>query len=182
MADFQAYLPWIITAAIVLLALVLLFLVLGMFQKRVRGKKGSRLGVSEYYELDKMRRLVLIRRDGTEHLLMIGGDQDLVIETGISDAVESAIGESRRSRLPMPAEERSVEPELTRPAPPTMPREEPLRTPVVRATRPAPRPAVFGDRRIRSSRGAAEPAEPRLGPDDPAREQWENDEPDQSSR
>jgi len=34
--------------------------------------------------VDKRRRLVLIRRDDQEHLVMIGGPQDLVIETGIT--------------------------------------------------------------------------------------------------
>ena len=43
-----------------------------------------RLGISEYYEIDKTRRLILVRRDNVEHLVLIGGGQDVVIEPGIS--------------------------------------------------------------------------------------------------
>jgi Flagellar biosynthesis protein, FliO len=50
----------------------------------VRGRRGQRLGISEYHELDKMRRLVLIRRDNVEHLVLIGGPQDVVIEQSIT--------------------------------------------------------------------------------------------------
>ena len=36
--------------------------------------------------MDARRRLVLIRRDDVEHLIMTGGPVDVVIETGIADA------------------------------------------------------------------------------------------------
>ncbi|MGH6866001.1 MAG: hypothetical protein ACREDO_07515 [Methyloceanibacter sp.] len=42
-----------------------------------------RLGVVETASVDQKRRLVLIRRDDVEHLLITGGPVDLVIETGI---------------------------------------------------------------------------------------------------
>jgi hypothetical protein len=42
-----------------------------------------RLSYVERAYIDGGRRLVLIRRDGVEHLLLIGGPVDLVIETGI---------------------------------------------------------------------------------------------------
>lgn len=42
-----------------------------------------RLAVVETMALDARRRLVLLRRDGVEHLVMIGGTQDMVIESGI---------------------------------------------------------------------------------------------------
>ncbi len=48
---------------------------------RNRGKK--RLAIEEVLSLDGKRRLVLIKRDGIEHLLMIGVNDDLVIETAI---------------------------------------------------------------------------------------------------
>ena len=37
----------------------------------------------EVLAIDGKRRLVLVRRDDTEHLLLIGGEADLVIERGI---------------------------------------------------------------------------------------------------
>ncbi|MBC7907447.1 MAG: flagellar biosynthetic protein FliO [Rhodospirillaceae bacterium] len=41
-----------------------------------------RLSVVETMALDGRRRLVLIKRDDCEHLLMIGGPNDMVIERG----------------------------------------------------------------------------------------------------
>ncbi len=48
-----------------------------------RQKPEPRLGVIEQASVDARRRLVLIRRDGVEHLIMTGGPVDVVIETGI---------------------------------------------------------------------------------------------------
>lgn len=46
-----------------------------------RGER--RLGVVEAASVDGRRKLVLIRRDSTEHLIMTGGPVDVLIETGI---------------------------------------------------------------------------------------------------
>ena len=62
------------------------------------GRKGQRLGISEYHEIDKTRRLVLVRRDETEHLVLIGGGQDLVIESGIS--LNSSMDDDARTAPP----------------------------------------------------------------------------------
>jgi flagellar protein FliO/FliZ len=43
-----------------------------------------RLGVVEQATVDARRRLVLVRRDDVEHLIMTGGPVDVVIETGIN--------------------------------------------------------------------------------------------------
>jgi hypothetical protein len=43
----------------------------------------KRLAVVEHASVDGRRRLVLVRRDGIEHLIMTGGPVDVVIETGI---------------------------------------------------------------------------------------------------
>jgi flagellar protein FliO/FliZ len=48
-----------------------------------RQRAEPRLGVIEQASVDSRRRLVLIRRDGVEHLIMTGGPVDVVIETGI---------------------------------------------------------------------------------------------------
>ena len=47
-------------------------------------KSGRRLAVVESAPLDGKRRLVLIRRDDTEHLVLIGAETALVIESGIA--------------------------------------------------------------------------------------------------
>lgn len=49
-------------------------------------KPERRLEVMEQSNLDGRRRLVLIRRDNVEHLIMTGGPVDVVIETGIGEA------------------------------------------------------------------------------------------------
>jgi flagellar protein FliO/FliZ len=46
-------------------------------------KPEKRIDVVEQWSLDARRRLVLIRRDDVEHLIMTGGPVDVVIETGI---------------------------------------------------------------------------------------------------
>jgi len=49
-----------------------------------RGRsRQPRLGVVDIYDLDRQRQLVLLRRDNVEHLLLIGGLNDVVIETNI---------------------------------------------------------------------------------------------------
>jgi flagellar protein FliO/FliZ len=45
--------------------------------------KPRRLGVVEMASVDGRRRLMLIRRDNVEHLIMTGGPVDIVVETGI---------------------------------------------------------------------------------------------------
>jgi len=51
-----------------------------------RPKSERRLEVVDHASVDGRRKLVLIRRDNVEHLLMTGGPVDVVIETGISIA------------------------------------------------------------------------------------------------
>jgi hypothetical protein len=46
-------------------------------------KPERRLDIVEQSNLDGRRRLILIRRDDVEHLIMTGGPVDMVIETGI---------------------------------------------------------------------------------------------------
>jgi flagellar protein FliO/FliZ len=54
-------------------------------------KAAPRLGVVDHANVDSRRRLVLVRRDNVEHLIMTGGPVDVVIETGIpAPVVESA--------------------------------------------------------------------------------------------
>lgn len=76
-----------------LLALVLLVVVLvvvklvrsmtfGTFVAGGRNRK-TRLAVMDATPVDSQRRLVLIRRDDTEHLLLIGGPTDVVVERDI---------------------------------------------------------------------------------------------------
>lgn len=47
------------------------------------GRRRRRLNIVEVMPLDARRRLVLFRRDGVEHLILVGAQADLVVETGI---------------------------------------------------------------------------------------------------
>jgi hypothetical protein len=55
-------------------------------------KPPPRLAVVDYANVDGRRRLVLVRRDNTEHLIMTGGPVDVLIETGIAAPERPAIG------------------------------------------------------------------------------------------
>lgn len=48
----------------------------------LRGRT-RRLGIVEAANVDGRRKLILIRRDDVEHLIMTGGPVDVVVETGI---------------------------------------------------------------------------------------------------
>ena len=147
-----AYWSYIVGALIVLAVLVLLYLVLRSLGGRVRGGKGARLGISEYHEIDKDRRLVLVRRDDYEHLVLIGGAQDLVIETGIPIGFDRDYDDSFVGR---PMHNEPVEP---RRGVGRGEREE-QHAPI--PLRAAPRPPVFGEKRP-----VLRTVEPKLGPQD----------------
>jgi flagellar protein FliO/FliZ len=60
------------------------------------GNKRRRLAVIETLQVDGRTRLLLVRRDSAEHLIMIGGSGALVVESGIAapqgfaEAIETA--------------------------------------------------------------------------------------------
>ena len=114
----------LIAFAVVLIVIVL---VAWLFRRLSRGpartgRRGriARLAILEAIQIDQRRRLVLLRRDNAEHLILIGGGGDLVIERGIQRAPlkPGARGGERvetPARQPTPA--RPVEPPAPRPVP-----------------------------------------------------------------
>ena len=58
-----------------------------------------RLGTVDAFDLDRQRQLVIIRRDNVEHLLMIGGPNDLLIESQIIRAESREPRDFREARL-----------------------------------------------------------------------------------
>jgi len=69
-----------------LLLLGLFYFVMRFLSGQARSGKwrsGQRVGVVEFTPIDGNRRLVLVRRDNVEHLLLLSGEGDLVIESGI---------------------------------------------------------------------------------------------------
>lgn len=85
--EFDAYFRFALALVFVLALVGLLgFAVrrfgMGRTVPRARGKD-RRLHVVEVAALDSKRRLVLVRRDRTEHLIILGPGNDVVVETGI---------------------------------------------------------------------------------------------------
>ena len=46
--------------------------------------RGRRLAIVETLTLDARRRLVIVRRDDAEHLLLLGINQDIVVEANLN--------------------------------------------------------------------------------------------------
>ena len=76
------------------------------FSGAVRGRQ-PRLAVIEYATVDARRRLLLVRRDNVEHLMMIGGPTDLVVEPNIVRAAPASVREPAAPRIPAPGESQS---------------------------------------------------------------------------
>jgi flagellar protein FliO/FliZ len=137
--ELSSGLRWIIAFAVVLLLVALL----GFFLRRLSGGrlkfKGQgggrtrqpRLGVVDVYDLDRQRQLILVRRDNVEHLVMIGGASDVVVETNI-------VRSGGRVAVPLPSEGLAERPLALEPEPRPQPVEEARPLPPV----PAPTPAV----------------------------------------
>lgn len=81
----------IITSFVVLIIVIAAIAVIISLLRKFNGgtfvvggkSRTPRLSVRDAAAVDRTRRLVLVRRDNVEHLLMIGGPTDLVIETNI---------------------------------------------------------------------------------------------------
>lgn len=87
-------------AAAVLLSVIFRF----TFGRRIRLPRNGRarlprLGTVDAFDLDRQRQLVIIRRDNVEHLLMIGGPNDLVIESQIIRAESRDPRDIREARI-----------------------------------------------------------------------------------
>jgi len=59
----------------------------GLAERPASGGK-RRLAVVEIAPIDGKRRLVLLRRDSTEHLVLLGPDSAVVVESGITDPIQ----------------------------------------------------------------------------------------------
>lgn len=74
------------------------------FRRRLRLPRNGRarlprLGTVDAFDLDRQRQLVIIRRDNVEHLLMIGGPNDVVIESDIIRAESRDPRDLREARI-----------------------------------------------------------------------------------
>jgi hypothetical protein len=143
--------------------LVRRFATTGLGANTQRGRM-PRLAVIDAAAVDGRRRLVLVRRDNVEHLLMIGGPTDIVVEPNI---VRAAAGRDQIPQRPSAAE-----PPRLAPMPDAgswadeAPRPEVLDHPEPQMPEPPPRPArpSFADEVRRPAPALAERrGEPALG-------------------
>lgn len=154
-----------VAAVIALFVLLLIWRLLrggdstgGTYVAGGRNRK-ARLAVMDATAIDNYRRLVLVRRDDVEHLLLIGGSADVVVESNI----RLGGGSPRAAPLPEPYYDQP-EPEpapVPPPAPPVMrpPPQRPAPPP------PAPRPAPA---RVEPTRQTYVAPPPRQAPPPPA--------------
>jgi flagellar biogenesis protein FliO len=87
---------FVIAFVVVLLLIALLAWIVRRFTGASRGGargRQPRLGVVDAATVDTRRRLILVRRDNVEHLLMIGGPTDLVIEPNIGRTAAASAAE-----------------------------------------------------------------------------------------
>ena len=153
MEQLQEWIPieYLIVAAVVLALLFVLTLAFRALAGRGTGGESSRLAVSEFLEVDKNRRLVLVRRDDVEHLVLIGGGQDVVVESAIRPEVQRR-GETPAAARVMPGDDLDAEHEpAAAPRPQRVARAvplKPIRPPVFGGAGPAQEPAERPEPRL----------------------------------
>lgn len=135
--DFSQPMEFIIAFVVVMVLIALVTMIIrGIMMRggdgfRGRAQKRQRLFVGEWVRVDEKRRLLLVRRDDVEHLLLVGGNSDLVVEQDVSSL--------KPQILPVAAAQPAAQPDVY--APPEEPRiptadpgyRSPLRTPAADA-------------------------------------------------
>ena len=113
------------------LVLITLLLVIGLILivwvvRRIAGSPARRAGrgriprllITDSAAVDDKRYIVLVRRDNVEHLLLIGGPTDVVVETGIVRVQPvSAPGDAMRPSTPSANEKTAQTPKKLEPKP-----------------------------------------------------------------
>ena len=139
-------------------------LTFGTFVAGGRNRK-TRLAVMDATAVDSHRRLVLVRRDDIEHLFLIGGPTDVVVERDIRFHVQqrrAGLPAGELPEQPVRAPERARPAEIHHPAP--SPRAEPSRPLEPPAPRLAPQPAHRPFERPAPQLVASRRRRPRLPP------------------
>jgi flagellar protein FliO/FliZ len=68
-------------------------------ERSLRGRQ-PRLGIVDTFSVDRQRQLVIVRRDSVEHLLLLGGTNDIVVESNI---VRTTPNQTAQREVPAPA-------------------------------------------------------------------------------
>lgn len=166
------YLPAILWTLAALAALVIVLILVrtmrrlssGTFVAGGRNRK-TRLAIMDAAAVDSHRRLVLVRRDDVEHLLLIGGSNDIVVEQNIRL--------NAPARRPAPAEVPGQPPQRPRPPEAPVPAQRPVLPMSQQPSQQPPRPAAPAQRapepvnEIRPAPRPAFPTPPAVAPATP---------------
>ena len=117
--NFAPAVLWTLLALVVLVIVLVVVrivrsLTFGTFVAGGRNRK-TRLAVMDAAAVDSQRRLVLVRRDDVEHLILIGGPTDVVVERDIRLHAPDAPSRAARPGRAAPL---AARPQQRRPAPP----------------------------------------------------------------
>ncbi|MFF8798392.1 MULTISPECIES: hypothetical protein [unclassified Methylobacterium] len=158
---------------VIFLIILALFLIAALLFVRLSGRgltiaarpgqrgRQPRLGIVDIYELDRQRQLILLRRDNVEHLLLVGGPNDVVVErhiqrgAGARYAPEGGTSAEDGSAADAAPEPPRIDPFLDSPKPPTFAMPEIV---------PAPGPGLqpHAERAPPLDSGLFEPEEPEV--------------------
>ncbi|MBV1702078.1 MAG: flagellar biosynthetic protein FliO [Hyphomicrobiales bacterium] len=88
MSDGRLFSVTTVVAVIAVLVILALWIWRSFVRRGVRvpgstRTRGQRLGVVDAFDIDNERQLVLVRRDNVEHLILIGGPNDVLVESQI---------------------------------------------------------------------------------------------------
>lgn len=126
------------------------------FPNSASRQRQPRLGIVDVYELDRQRQLILLRRDNVEHLLLVGGPNDVVVERNIS----------RSAGVLLPADDTARDVVTPEAVPDLAP---PSREPTFSAREPTPPPRMAaGPEFSVERRGGGEASTPEGAPAEPA--------------
>lgn len=178
----EAVAPYVSFAIALIIVLILIAILFRIIKAFTGGKFGNvhqnRLRIIEGMALEGKRRLVIVRRDNIEHLLLIGGENDLVIEQGIqrqpapvTRATKTAPSATQKMMAPQdtpkPTQQKTAPPQS--PPPPAQqpaaqqPAAQPQNTP-----KPAPQPAAQANSTAKAPTQASATAKPTNSSANPA--------------
>ena len=152
-----------ITLAVVLLLLLVVVWLVRRYSRGgiAGGSRGRlpRLAIVDAMAVDNRRKLVLVRRDNVEHLILIGGPSDLVVEPGIirqraaagqrqAAAQQAVAAQQAAAQQAAAAQVPAVPPAAATPAEPLEPEPGPAPRPTASAAAAAPPPSATARARL----------------------------------
>ncbi|GJE56123.1 hypothetical protein [Methylobacterium thuringiense] len=121
--------PYYLQFLVIFLVILVLLMGVVLLFRRVAGRglslsaratnraRQPRLGIVDIYELDRQRQLILLRRDNVEHLLLVGGPNDVVVERNVIRGAGSRLpGENLMRPDPASGTSEEEDAETERPA------------------------------------------------------------------